>query len=312
MSAAGELVDQRIRDLAHTRLSDILEAAPHLRTLSPALEHAARARRAALVSEWTGDPFALGALAEKLAGGARDFLHREHQFLQVDERHEQALAESYRALLSDALRSLASDAAWPRVADELRAHLASHEDRVRALVALLLAECGSPAPGESGAAQPVCEEYSPELQLRVLGARAEELLAPLLDLGCGASAALVHHLRRFARGPVLGLDRSVPRAEGLLRASWFDVSLPPRTWRTVLAHHSFSLHFQHAHVHSASRARRFAEKYREILHSLVPGGRFLYAPALPFVESVLPSEFRAAVRPIEGTGFRATSVERLA
>jgi hypothetical protein len=80
----------------------------------------------------------------------------------------------------------------------------------------------------------------------------------------------------------------------------------------VIAHQSFSLHFLHAHVHSETRAARFAQRYLEILASLAPRGRFLYAPALPFLEKVLPPEWVVTTRPISGTELLAASVARRA
>ena len=110
-----------------------------------------------------------------------------------------------------------------------------------------------------------------------------------------------------------GLDRSAPASEGFLRVSWFDRELPRDTFLTVISHHAFSLHFVHAHHRSAARAAAFAAKYMEILRSLLPGGCFLYAPALPFVEEHLdPAEFAVTVRRVGDTEFYAARVERRA
>jgi hypothetical protein len=311
MKAARELGAQRLRDLSRTRLGDILDASPHLRTLSPAMEQSARRHRPALLAELR-EPGHRERIARTLAGATRDFLHREHQFVHVDAVREQALVELYGELVDGCVRVLASPAPWPRVADDLGGALTRHHDRLRELVIELLAECGSlPRRGER-LGDVVCAEYSPGLQLEVLGVRAPELEAPLLDLGCGARGALAKELRRGGLDPVLGLDRSAPAEAGFLRASWFDVSFPPEAWRTVLAHHSFSLHFLHAHIRSAEQARRFAAKYVEILSSLAAGGAFLYAPGLPFVETLLDrSAYAVSVRSVGSTGQTATRIQRL-
>jgi len=145
----------------------------------------------------------------------------------------------------------------------------------------------------------VCAEYSPELQLRLLGLDPQRVESPVLDLGCGASASLVHYLRARGLPGVVGVDREAPAGTGLIRASWFDVPLPPGTWGTVIAHQSFSLHFVHAHLRSADRAERHARRTMEILGSLRVGGRFAYAPGLPFLERLLPAErFRVVTRPV--------------
>jgi hypothetical protein len=305
--AVGELVELRFRELSRTRLGDILGSAPHLRTFSAALERHARERRADIVEELSAEPGRQAEVVELLTGATRDFLQREHQFLEIDAAGERALRALYERFASDVVRSLAAGGPWPPVADALRARLAEHHDRLRALVVELLALCGA-QPESAGV---VCAEYSPELQLRVLGARAEDLRAPLLDLGCGASGALVQHLRRHGHDPVWGVDRSAPAAPGFVRASWFEQGLPDLSWRCVIAHQSFSLHFLHAHLRSAERAERYAERYMEILRSLAPGGRFLYAPGLPFIEDALAgSPFEVSTRPVGTSGLRASEVVR--
>lgn len=305
--ALRELVEGRLQELSQLSLSDLLDAAPELRALSPSLERGIRERRSAILEELAGAPLRQEELATQLAGATRGFLEREHQFLEIEGERERTLQELCARLTRDAVGSLAREAPWSEVAGELRGHLARHQQRLRALVALLLEDCGS-LPGAAGV---VCAEYSPELQLRVLGLRAEELRAPLLDLGCGASGALVRQLRRLGHDPVWGLDRCAPAEPGFVRGSWFSAALPEPGWRTVLAHQSFSLHFLHAHLHSAERAARFAARYLEILRGLAPGGRFLYAPGLPFIESALPAaEFEVTVRPVGTSGLQAACVRR--
>jgi hypothetical protein len=151
----------------------------------------------------------------------------------------------------------------------------------------------------SGSSGIVCAEYTPELQIEILGLELARLEPPILDLGCGASASLVRHLRAHGAPAVIGLDPRAPEGVGFVRASWFEVSFPPGTWRSVLAHQSFSLHFLRAHLSSESEAARFARKYMELLRSLEAGGCFFYAPGLPFVEQHLdPAEFAVVRRPL--------------
>ena len=156
----------------------------------------------------------------------------------------------------------------------------------------------------------VCAEYTSELQLGLLGIDPATLEPPILDLGCGTSAALVRHLREGGTTGVIGLDPRAPEAIGFVRASWFEVSFPPATWRTLIAHQSFALHFLRAHLRSESAAARFAHKYLELLRSLQSGGRFFYAPGLPFVERHLDaSEFRIARRPVPVASIPAAARE---
>jgi len=135
--------------------------------------------------------------------------------------------------------------------------------------------------------QPVCSQYSPELQLQVLGARAEELASPILDLGCG-DGRLVQHLRELGHAAT-GIDRNAP--DGLWRGEWFEAPFGFERWGTIIAHQSVSLHFRSAHYQSELRAGEYAMLYKRILRALLPGGQFLYAPELPFFDHVLTGGF---------------------
>ena len=312
MGALQDLVAEGLRELDALSLADLL-APPEEQRLPAALEEGARSRRRAIVLESAAEPGLRAEIAALLARAARDFLHQRHQFLHVDAAREERLLEIASSFAEGALVLLASSADWPAVAEALGAQRASQRAKLRELALELLAECGSLAPGQPEILESVCAEYSPELQLEVLGTSAGELLAPVLDLGCGREGALVHFLRRAGHDPVWGLDRSAPAADGFLRLSWFDRELPRETFRTVISHQAFSLHFLHAHHRSAARAAAFAAKYVEILRSLAPGGRFFYAPALPFVEEHLdPAKFGVSLRRVGDTEFHAACVERRA
>lgn len=141
----------------------------------------------------------------------------------------------------------------------------------------------------------VCSEYSPELQLRLLG--LAEVRGPALDVGCGAEARLVALLR--SRGVA---------AEGIDRVrgdDWLD----PRhyaagRWATVLSHQAFSLHFLHHHFRSGPTALTYAETYMAALRGLQAGGVFAYAPGLPFIEAMLPRGSYRVVRVPLADGLR--------
>ncbi len=132
-------------------------------------------------------------------------------------------------------------------------------------------------------------EYAPTTQLEVLHTRCEDLLDPVLDLGCGRRGGLVRWLRAHAR-QVVGLDREAARLPGLVAADWFLVDLGRGQWGSILSHMAFSSYFMHAHLNDPEEARRCAARYMAILEALRPGGSFLYAPGLPFLETLLPSD----------------------
>lgn len=135
----------------------------------------------------------------------------------------------------------------------------------------------------------VCREYGPALQLEVLRVHPTDLLEPVLDLGCGERAGLVRALREMGV-EAFGVDRFAPESRWTRRADWLGPPLQPRRWGTILSHMSFSNHFAHHHLRANGRFEAYAAKYAEALAALVPGGSFIYAPGLPFVEDVLPAD----------------------
>jgi hypothetical protein len=128
-------------------------------------------------------------------------------------------------------------------------------------------------------------EYTAELQMQLLGLNEGKLLEPVVDLGCGQRAELVSLLR--GKGiAATGLDR-LGEGPFVLAKDWFDVRFEPKSIGTIVSHLAFSLHFLHHHWHSGERAYEYARKYMELLNGLVPGGSFVYAPGLPFIEAML-------------------------
>lgn len=132
----------------------------------------------------------------------------------------------------------------------------------------------------------VSSEYTPELQLGLLGLDVATLQGPVLDIGCGTKASLVLALR--ARGIVAeGIDRDADPALATV-ADWLRYDYGVDRWGTVISHLGFSLHLLHHHLAGRSAAFGYAEVYMQVLRSLRPGGLFAYAPGLPFLERLLP------------------------
>ena len=132
----------------------------------------------------------------------------------------------------------------------------------------------------------VCSEYTPGLQLALLG--LADIRGPVLDVGCGASRGLVAELN--ARGVA---------AEGIDRVhgdDWLTYAYGVDRWASVVSHHGFSLHFLHHHLRPGETALAYARVYMDILRSLQIGGVFAYAPGLPFLEAMLPAASYRVVR----------------
>lgn len=147
--------------------------------------------------------------------------------------------------------------------------------------------------------QPISEEYSVELQLKVLHLSPTEIPEPILDLGCGKDAVLVHWLKRQGKN-ALGIDLCANPERGCVAVDWFKFPFVPGYFGTIVAHLSFSLHFLKHHLDPNGDAESFAKQYMNMLRALKVGGRLVYAPGLPFIEKLLPERsYRVSRFPVE-------------
>lgn len=247
--------------------------------LVPLFKHAWGSSLAEL-AEADRAPYALpgesGALAQALLRDAEQcrvaltselvaFMWSRNQFVAIDRAARAELARSVGA----ALKSIARGA-------ELVVALMQHRAE---LAVWVRAHYGDP-PREV-----VCAEYSPALQLTVLGLADARLAEPVLDVGCGPSAALVRFLR--LQGCMAhGVDRVAPPDVGSL-GDWLTFEYGSARWGTVLAHLGFTLHFLHHHLAAGDTAYEYARAYMAVLRSLRVGGLFAYTPGLPFIEALL-------------------------
>ena len=153
-----------------------------------------------------------------------------------------------------------------------------------------------------------CAEYTSEFQMRLLGIYLSKVKQPVLDIGCGQQANLVHFLRKNDI-VVYGLDRNVQNLNNkIYQVDWLEYTYVPDTWGTVISHMAFSNHFMHHHLRPDGDYEKYATKYMEILKSLKIGGSFIYAPGLSFMEEILISTFDSYT--VE-TGEYSTMVTRI-
>ena len=204
------------------------------------------------------------------------WMHQRNQFLHIDDIATYQLDASYRQLLLDVARVLANEDAS---LDAVRAILAGHQASIATFLRGRLS---------ADAHEVVCSEYPAPLQLGVLGLALEQLVDPILDVGCGASAQLVRDLRAHGRD-AHGIDRDAPEDVATV-ADWMTYGFGDSRWGTIVSHLGFSLHFLHLHLSHSPRAFDHARVFMGMLRSLRLGGTFAYAPGLPFIESMLPAE----------------------
>ncbi len=234
--------------------------------IADATEHPARD------GTWSGDP------AHYLAVRALRFVQTRHQFVDLRAATPR-IVSAHRVLLRSIAAGAPLDPAFVTLGNELRATL-------RELL-------------PSAALEVVCAEHAPALQLKVLGLDPETMLEPILDLGCGEEARLVHLLREAGK-IATGVDRIATPGPFVQEADWFEVELAPSTYGTIISHLGFTHHFLHHELRQSEEAFRYARRYMEIVRALIPGGTFAYAPGVPFVEDHLAkARFEITKRPIE-------------
>ncbi|OFX89954.1 MAG: hypothetical protein A2W99_08675 [Bacteroidetes bacterium GWF2_33_16] len=156
-----------------------------------------------------------------------------------------------------------------------------------------------------------CSEYSHELQIELLQIDIAQLIEPILDIGCGKQGNMVDYLRNNGL-EAFGFDRFAFESSFLTQSDWFEYDFGLNKWGTIISNLGFSNHFQHHHTRNDGDFVRYAKTYMDILNSLKIGGRFHYAPDLPFIEQYLDIGKYAITRKKLGDyTFKSVIVERL-
>lgn len=156
-----------------------------------------------------------------------------------------------------------------------------------------------------------CSEYSAELQLEILHIDYTLLMEPILDIGCGKEAKLVRFIR--SKGlEAFGFDRLVVDESYIHKNDWLEFEYITGKWGTIISNLGFSNHFHHHHLRNDGNFLGYAKKYMEILNSLRYGGRFHYAPGLPFIEQYLPAEkFRLTTYSLNNNTFTSSVIMKI-
>jgi len=233
----------------------------------------------------------LGSLGRDSARQFEHLLYRRNQFIHLSDTERASLEGLYREGL---YRELFAAVAVPIARDASEAELATAASGVlQAHFARLLRFVDDLWHGPASArgfvlSSAVSSEYSPDLQLAVLGVELGELQEPILDVGCGEAAPLVRWLRDQGMDAT-GIDRLATPAPFVAVRDWLTYDYGVRRWGSILSHLGFSNHFVVYDQCGGGMARDYAGAYMAMLRSLRESGTFFYAPALPFIERHLPS-----------------------
>ena len=156
-----------------------------------------------------------------------------------------------------------------------------------------------------------CSEYSIELQVNVLKIDTNTLAEPVLDIGCGKQGNLVNYLCNKGIDTI-GIDRFSFFNNNLINTDWLEFNYGIEKWGTIVSNLGFSNHFQHHNLREDGNYIEYGKKYMDILKSLKIGGRFHYAPDLPFIEFYLDNrQYKIDKYKIEGFDFKTTIITRL-
>lgn len=225
-----------------------------------------------------------------------------NQYYSFDQTDRQVLRDIYAELFSNIRIGKSSVSALSGI----------HFQNLRNFLNKTNPFAGKIYPQQKEVLEPVaCSEYAAELQIEILNLNINEIMEPVLDVGCGRNGNLVKYLRDEGF-EAYGFDRLPDDLPHLTTASWLEFDYGDSKWGTIVSHLGFSNHFHHHHLREDGDFVRYAEKYMEILGSLKPGGCFHYAPGLPFIEAYLNRNlYQLSNQSIVKVGFTSVKVKRL-
>ncbi len=156
-----------------------------------------------------------------------------------------------------------------------------------------------------------CSEYSAELQINVLKIDIKSLMTPVLDIGCGRQGNLVNYLCNQGID-TYGIDRFSFSKSNLINSDWLEYNYGITKWGTIVSNLGFSNHFKHHNLREDGNYIEYGKKYVDIINSLKVGGRFHYAPDLPFIELYLDSrQYQIEKFEVGEFDFKTTVITRL-
>ena len=236
------------------------------------------------------DPLLAANLVDLFVHHSIDFTYENNQFVHFDEHEKNRLEKIYSQYLTDIKTAIETSLTADQLETRLSKVIEDHFLDIRKNISRFFdREMEQRVQENVILKQAVCSEYSPELQLRILGIDLVKMTRPVLDIGCGKQGKLVKYLNDRGIQSV-GIDRFIEPQPHLVEVDWFQADFSAGTWGTILSHMAFSNHFLFHHRYTHGNPEAYARLYIQILSSLKPGGTFHYAPALPFIEQFLPGD----------------------
>ncbi len=247
------------------------------------------------------DVNAIQLLIDYAADKAIEEFYRVNQYYTFDQQAKDQLKNIYAALF----RSFQTQQ------EPIEAIAKKHYEKLKAWLQETNPFAESIYQNEGETVEPVaCSEYSADLQLSVLRIVPEQLMQPVLDVGCGRHAQLVHYLRNLGI-EVHGFDRYEFTSPNLHTADWLTYDYGSEKWGTIVSNLGFSNHFNHHHLREDGNYIQYGKTYMQLLASLKPGGSFHYAPDLPFIEKYLDGKlFELVKHDVEASDFQMSIIKK--
>ncbi|MHB1628989.1 MAG: class I SAM-dependent methyltransferase [Bacilli bacterium] len=266
-------------------------------------------QRKELAGYYMANQQACQSLVDYMTEQTTRIIYGLNQFVNLTRRESRALKVLYWKLVRATMDALDSVRFFETFTEDLSNIVVRHSSLLRHfLLAIYDSDLIS-----SGNSRPIaCIEYSPTLQIQLLGVNVSNLREPILDIGCGINGQLVRQLRAWGY-KAHGVDRSVIDHPHLIHADWSDFPWLHETWGTIVSHMAFSNHFNHHHLRTNGQPGAYAKTFMHTLKALKRGGSFYYAPGLPFIEELLPGDKYRIIRVRDEMqkGFYSSQVVRL-
>jgi hypothetical protein len=240
------------------------------------------------IAQVLSDPQARADLIDLFVKTSVEFTYESNQFIHLDSAEETILRNIYASYLDRIREIIEKSNSLDALEIDLLALMRVHFQDLKHNIARFFDDQAAQQVRENVILKKaICSQYSPELQLDLLGISIHQLAEPVLDLGCGKSGYLTRYL--VSEGVnAFGLDRLIDPFDCLMAGDWFEFDWQPGVWGTIISHMAFSNHFLFHHRYQNGQPEKYARAYMRILASLKPGGAFYYSPGLPFIEVLLP------------------------
>ena len=290
-----EVIARRYQNNTHKSIQDVYQMDQDFLNLEPDNLQFVLTYRAEIV-DILGNPELLSSLVRLFVILTLEFTFENNQFIAVGSKEELDLERIYQSYLQEMKMILIADIPLARIKQQFEELIAGHFiDLHNNLTGFLDNPLSANVKENALFNRVVCRQYSPALQLKILGIRLENISEPVLDLGCGKAGQLVNYLNEKGI-ETYGVDRIVAGSERLIEADWLEFPLIPGFWGTIVSHMAFSNHFIFQHHYKNGKPEPYARQYMAALAALQPGGSFYYSPGLPFIEGMLPDRSFTVIR----------------